>query len=541
MQRILLTVSCTLAVVSTAMAEFADYYYLPPESGSKADGPVPEAVLADLLDAPRPLFVVDDFAGMNATLKAAAENPALEVAVHTPVEAPGEALFGEGQPGLGGTVYMADLMSADAYAVRFKVDLRGLPAGTEVYAVDVTGPRAFGPFTAADGVRWLPTLAGDTGALLVVSPDGAPPELRVASLAHFYQDLAAKALPCPAPVACGTDPMFQEVSTGVGRLLVPVGYGAYLCTATLLNNPDTPELEPVMFSAHHCFDGDVEVSGIEVFWDYRTENCDGTGVPTLPSVPRSAGRQLLAHSTSLDAEFFAVGPIADDAAAVPNGEYGRAWLGWDTRALALNDSVSLAHHPTGTPMKMCRGRVTSLNVTACLAGVGGMCSEEVSHQTQVHWDEGITEQGSSGSSLLLTDYNYRVVGALSNGPVHNCSNPSQNYDNFASFSRFYPQIQCYLREGVACEPGDDEDSGDNGGWCVFKSAFGNDSAVTQAYRALRDQVLGKSGWTRPLVEVYYKAAPAMSRTVEACPLARMLFSAGAAHGAAWIHRLGVAG
>ncbi len=539
MLRVLLAAFCTVTVVTAASADYADYLYIAPAPSAKAEGPVPGALLAALLEAPRPLYVLDRFAGLNAALKAASTNPALQVAVHEPVDVPGATLFAEPQPGLGGWVYTADLISAGAYALRLEVDLSGLPAGAEVYAVDLSGPRAFGPFTAEDGTRWLPTLAGEAGALLAVMPEKLTPGLQVVTMAHFYEDLAKKALPCPAAAACGTDPMFQEVSTGVARLLIPLrGVGALLCTGTLLNNPDTTAREPLMVTAHHCFDGDVIVSGIEVYWDYRAANCDGTNVPTLPSLPRSAGSRLIASNACLDAEFIEVQAIASGEDDVPNGAYGRAWVGWDTRRLALNHAVTAAHHPGGTPMKMCVGRVTALDTTTCLAGFGGTCTEEVYRQTEVHWDEGITEGGSSGSALLLNDYNYRVVGVLSNGPVHDCANPSQNLDNFASFSEFYPQIQCYLRSGLVCEEGYPCGDTENG-LCPFKAVFGNDSIVTGTFRALRDEVLRKSQWTRPLVDNYYKAAPAMTCVVEACPLARVLFTAGAARGVLWVRGLGL--
>ena len=61
-------------------------------------------------------------------------------------------------------IYLASIMSLDAYAIRLRADLTQLAPGDEAWVIDPALPRAFGPYTAADqAAAGLITLAGTTG------------------------------------------------------------------------------------------------------------------------------------------------------------------------------------------------------------------------------------------------------------------------------------------------------------------------------------------------------------------------------------------
>jgi len=498
-------------LVATASGEFADYVFVPP-SKTETEA-LPRAVVEGWLAQACPRFVFDTLAEQNDVLKSfhAGALP-LCVAEGFSLELDEAALFDQGLDDGDAQVFLAAVTSLDAIAVRLLVDLSALEAGDELWVIAPDAARAFGPFTAADAVeggRWLHTVFGDTAVLAVRTSYDTPPPLQLLGLSHFFVEPAKATLyPCPVEADCVSDTVFQEISTGIGMLFIPYkGYKQAQCSGALLNNPDTPELEGLVLTADHCFSGgSVNTTGIEVLWDYRAAACNGSGVPDPNTVPRSVGSQLLARDDVYDGAFFSV-------QSVPVGARGRAWLGWDTRTPALNDAIAGTHHPMGKPLKACFGRVTKLDVSTFLG----------KNQTEVHWDEGITEQGSSGSPLMFSNLNYRVFGMLSNGPTHDCANPSQNRDNYSSFRSFFPRIQCHLLTGRECEDGNG-----SGGLCPAKAAFGDNEEALAALRAFRDKALAATPGGRRLIAAYYRHAPRMAALVNTSPRARGLFLASAA-------------
>ena len=526
-------VSC---LMGPALGQFADYAYVAPttKAALPASGLDPD-LLAGYLARVFPKHVFQHPGGGNAQLKADAEVACgARVASGYPLGLDAYEIFGPAFDDDGCIAFLAGIASADALALRLRVDLSGLVAGEELWVIDPTGPRAFGSFgaeDAIDGGRWLPTTEGDSVVLLLRSAHGQLPPLYLDGLSHFFVGIGgasgglgvSKQIPCPIPVGYDTNAVFQEVATAVAMLFVAdANYGQVQCTGTLLNNPDTAALEPLMISAHHCFDGDVDPRQVDAIWDYRLGE-DGS-TPVLANLPRSRGQSILAEDERLDAELI----MLDDA---PVGTWGRAWLGWDTRSPAVGDRVQGVHHPSGTTLKIAYGEVQETNVDACL---DALCFQLGYDQTQVQWDYGITEGGSSGSPALFRDLNYRLFGMLSNGPVHNCDTPEENFDNFASFQVFFDQIGCYLGTEYTCGSPTSDDL------CAAEKSFGEDSPAVIALRAFRDKLLMPTAAGRTIVSAYYGATPRLAATVQKSTAARQVFVTAATPFAvigAWLERV----
>ncbi len=506
-----------ILAAGSAAGEYADFVYVAPETTGKsaASAAMPRDAVQAWLQQDYPSRVFTAFEAKNGELAANAENPSLEVASGFPLDLNTEDLFGAGFQEGDEWVFLAGITSLDAHALRLLVDLSGLQAGDELWLLSPSGPGAHGPFAAAQTAQWLPTVEGDTAVLMLRTAAPAPPSLRLQGLSHFFVPLGAqaKATPCPTPVACETSSAGQKVSTGIAMLIIPSGLGQFQCTGALINNPATADtLESLILSANHCFSGEVDATQVDVIWDYRAENCAGENPPALADVPRSTGESILAQDSVLDGAFLQL------SGAVPNGTYGRAWLGWDTRTPVLNDQVVVLHHPSGTPMKISYGHVTAVSVNSCL---DVLCSHPVKYQTEAHWDAGITESGSSGSPLLFANVNYRVCGMLSNGNAQTCGAAAYNYDNFSSFRDFFAEIACHLTPATPCSDPLPTSA------CPAKSAFGPGSSEVAQLRSFRDKRLMGSASGRFVAGLYYQAAPAMARTVERSPLAREVFKAAA--------------
>ena len=455
---------------------------------------VPEETVAGWLAGGYPSFVYGDYAGQNAALEKSAveKGVALEVAVNTPVDLTGVGFFGEPQYDGAAFVFVGAIESIDATAIRLLVDLSGLDEGDELYAVAPDVNRPFGPYTAADAIeggRWLPTIFGESVVLVVRSATPDFPALTVLEYAHFYHDFAGEAakateFDCPVNVACVNIAAYQDATTAVGLLIIPLSGGQGLCSGALLNNPSTVPFEPFFLTANHCFGTRPAAGNLDVKWDYRAMNCDGTGVPSLNGVPSSSGLTYLAHSDTYDGEFI-------ELESVPTGDFGRMYLGWDSGSRSAGERVAGAHHPAGEPMKGAFGDITNTNVDTFIGN----------NQNRVQWDDGITKGGSSGSPLLLRDDGFVVVGMLSSGNVHNCLTPEENFDNFASFRDFFPYIACYLTADQPCE------EGNSGGLCPAEKVLQDNPGALAALRQFRDDVLMKSTPGRVFVDAYYAAAP----------------------------------
>jgi len=523
MRVLCVALAMTLTVIGAASsgeAPYADGVYVPPVKMPAELSPIPADVLDGYLDRLQTTHTFAVLEGMNETLKDAFDDSkALAVARGYPVEMDSEALFPDSFAQAPYTVYEAAIVSIDALALRLLVDLSRLEEGDEVWVVDILGPRAFGPYTrddAIDGGRWLATTEGSCAVLIARTTSARMPQIALLGVSHFFRALPAakSAEPCQNNIACEEDATIQNASTAVGLLVYSDGLLTYTCSCTLLNNADTPEFEPYVLTAGHCLSTGDAVDTAEVFWDYRDPECGTDNAPALHTLPRSDGDALLATDSALDITLFRVD-------AVPGGSYGRYYAGWDTRALDVDENVVGIHHPSTDHMRISYGRVLIPEVNPF----------PQRSQIQVLWDwygedSGFTERGSSGSALMATNSDYRVVGALSNGNMVDCSSPvSTRWDNYASLRHFYPEVADYLSGTNPPDPGPDPDPGAG---CPAKAALADNPAVLENLRAFRDSALMPSPVGRVLVDAYYKAAPVLAEIVRRSPRAKHLFIAAAA-------------
>lgn len=473
----------------------------------KETAPFDTATLETYLENIGVLYTVDAFAGKNAQLKAEADADRVLLAGRGyEVQAGPEELFADGFIDGPYTVYESAVLSFDAAGVRLVLDLTALTADEEVWVIDPSGPRAHGPYTLADAhdaEKWSPLIEGDTAVLMARSLSGKVPQVRLVAVSHMFRDLKElKVLGCNQDASCETDTTLQSVASGVGMISVPQsGYDFAICTGTLVNNADTPSYEPYFITSWHCVPDVADASDVDIIWDYRTVSC-GSG--TLASTQRSEGEVLLTSNATYDATLMRL-------KSVPTGAYGRNYAGWTTNAPTIGNPVVTIHHPDGSYKRISYGTVQGLN----------QYSSGFQYQIKVLWHTGVTEGGSSGSPLLLGNAGYRIIGTLSNGPDHSCTNPSMNYDWYSSFAKFYPQAQGWLTGSNPPPP-----QGTTGNKsCAAEKVFADHPEVLDNLRTFRDEALEKTAMGRRVVDAYYFAAPALARTIDHAPRFRTVFTA----------------
>jgi hypothetical protein len=466
---------------------------------------MPQSEAAEYVQSVGRVHVVNTFNGLNAFLRQEdAEFKMLRVGRGVALDWNSDTLFDVGSPDAGYMTYSAAIVSTDAHGLRVQVDLSQLSVSDEVWVIDPTAPRAFGPFGSSDqvdGGRWLPTVVGDTAVLVVRTTSAVRPQVSVVGISHFYRDLSAvaKELSCNVNIACETDPALLSVATGVGILVVPVGNGdAALCSGALVNNPDTSIFEPLYLTSWHCVPSSSSVEQIDVIWDFRATACGTDDPPSLAVLPRSNGVALMATDSALDITLLEL----DD---VPSGPFGRTFLGWETGTPQFNEALASIHFPEGAHMRISKGEIDGVDQS----------SGSFRLQTKVQWTDGVTEPGSSGNPLLLASSDYRVIGTLSNGPLHSCVNTSGNVDWYSSFRDFFPQAEPFLKSTTNPPP--------STGGCAAAKAFAGDPETLDRLRAFRDEALAATAPGQLMIKMYYSASPYMARMVESSTFARSTF------------------
>ncbi len=501
-----------LFISSLAVSDSAETIFLPPVPGSLQKNMGTEAKINDipvstLLSRPYPIYTYTGMQGKKSLLKQETEGKLpLRIAVGEETDIDGRLIFKN--PGLfsdGNYYAVGEFRVEEAEGIRLVFDLSKFSATDKIWLIVPELLVVYGPYPQrADELSevWLPSVAGNSAILVVQTKNKSLPELKLTSFQFYFltPKEMAKALPCPVPSPCIDDPEYQKITTAVGRIDIPVRNGTILCTGTLLNVPDTSELEPYFISANHCFlETDIRWNYIEVIWDFRADNCDEYTIPNENICPRTYGAENLAESTCLDGQLIRL------KGEVPVGEYGRAYAGWNTEKLSAGMVVYGAHHPAGTFLKSTIGDIKRVDVNSCM---DSLCTNLRYYTIEVLWKEGITEQGSSGSGLFCKDFGYQLVGMLSNGPNHSCIDRSGNYDYFASFRHFYPLIQCYLKPGTKCKTKADCDR-----LCFFKSMLSTDSQGLEFFRQVRSWLFQQGNWGKEWIRFYYKQSPEWIRKV----------------------------
>lgn len=505
----------SIGLASFASEPFADTRFVPPGDGAvatKAAAPLEPGTVADYVARVKACHVFDQFAGRNAALRTAAladRSGALHGGEVVDASIGPEGLFGVAQQDGSTWVFLASIVSVDAEAIRLRVDLSALDTGAEVFVIAPESGRVFGPYTSADGrpaERWLASVRGDEAVLLVRSPHPEAPQLTLTAYSHIFLSTTdlAKEMPCHLDISCETDEAVLQASSATAIILVG---GDWFCSGQLVNNEQTASLEPFFVTANHCICSQEEAENTEVYWDFRSPECNSTAIPDMDELPRNNGQALLATRSDLDATL-----IRLDGAEV--GEYGRAYLGWDAREPKVDDAVYTIHYPDATHCRISKGTIRATNQFA----------NKRTGQIETHWDYGITEAGSSGACLMYTAAN-RLAGMLSQGPTHSCETTIGNLDWFASFHRFYPYVEKYIDSATpSTETGEDDCGESDVSLCPFVVAYQNAPRLLERFRLLRDS-LTKTASGRWAVGEYKMVAPVLAQTVSKSDVARGLFVA----------------
>jgi len=364
----------------------------------------------------------------------------------------------------GGKVAALRFVSSGAQGVRVGLKVRSLPFGAlvrfhadgadKVYEIPgqevlATIQRNLDAGDAQDEARifWSPNLGGEAITLEIEIPQDASTravDIAVPQLSHVLVDIRkpdsiqkiGEGGNCNLDVPCTTT--YNELSKSVALMDFIKDGSNYVCTGTLLNDRMSSGI-PYFLSAKHCIPTQTVASSLYTLWFYTSSSCNSGSVS--PAAARlTTGATLLYASPDV-----AVGAaLQGDTSFMRLNSAppaGALYAGSSQMGVDMGTSVYGVHHPAGDVQKYSTGMFTGLS--RCTSASCLTPSSSNANFLRVHWTQGVTEGGSSGSGLF-TRINGRdyLVGQLMGGWA-SCSAPAEP-DFFGRFDAVYDALAPWL-------------------------------------------------------------------------------------------------
>lgn len=340
----------------------------------------------------------------------------------------------------GERVWRLTLECREARSMGFVFDRFVIPTEARVYLVNEAGEQR-GGYGRPSGGRTMLALDQFAGERITIeyhqpAEAAGPVDLHIATVYPAYRGVAGgdrefgESMPCNINVICPEGDDWRDHIRSVARVNVGAGH----CSGALLNNC-LNDGTPYFLTANHCLVGDV---GSWIFtFNWESPTCDPT--EDAPMTMSLSGADLLITQVSTD---FTLVRLFD----TPPESYNVYYSGWDASGIPAQEVVSV-HHPAGDIKKISR---SFDEVEADQQVVGA----ELRDVWKIEfWDDGIVEQGSSGSPLW--NENKLMVGQLSGG-LGTCDDDTA----VAAYGRFdlaYPLMAPWLGECATSVPGIDDE------------------------------------------------------------------------------------
>lgn len=315
-------------------------------------------------------------------------------------------------------VWRLRVFSAGAAQLALQLEAIALPEGSRLgwHAPDGSVTHRYPNHT--DGLWWSPFLPGEWGVLELRVPVNhmSSAQLQVVAVNHAFQDtetVSAKAAdPCNIDAACpqGNDWTVQARATV--RLTIA---NSALCSGTLMDNT-AHDRRPLILTANHCGITTNNARSVTALFNYARSGCD-SGTASLNDIVEGARR--LGVSTEADTT------LIELTSTIPPA-FGARYAAWNARppSEAIPQQGAALHHPDGDVRKISL-YVTPARTRENVSVSSGLLSGFDVDAWVVNWQQGTTQQGSSGGGLF--NESGALVGVLSGGTA-SCQNP--NGDDF---------------------------------------------------------------------------------------------------------------
>lgn len=362
--------------------------------------------------------------------------------------------------GNGKVVWTGAVLIEGAHRVRLHLTELVLPPGATLWVYGPgQSPIAFDAELAYNGSLYAPSVESDTVILEVEAPLSGRNRVSFSIrdvLEIFPADKSRAGMPTPLDsptclvdamcVSASTSPAIDALRRSVAHLeFVKDGQGA-VCSGGLINADLTPEFEPYLLTANHCFSTQAAASSLEVYWDYRASSCGGTS-PPLPIPHR--GATILATGEASDFTFVRLNSLPG----------GRWLLGWDATGVGIGTTLHRVSHPWPDQFLLpAAQRYSTSTVQSLSVGCSGAPPADYLYSRGV---VGGTYPGSSGAPVTyVADGHPYIVGQLLGkcgpGATEGCDNSASNFQVDGRLSSSYAALRQFLDQApsscTACTP-----------------------------------------------------------------------------------------
>ncbi|MET4579599.1 trypsin-like serine peptidase [Ottowia thiooxydans] len=342
----------------------------------------------------------------------------------------------------GGQVAAVAFEAEGARAIRLAVLADSVPAGTVLRfygvgdeVVEMTSDQlsqlratneSRGVMGEAARMVWGPDTAGAVSTLEVQLPAGVDASmlrLAVPRLSHFTTTVEqtwaqpkdvrniGAADSCNLDVMCRPD--LDTESRSVAKIIYSTSSGAFMCTGTLLNDVRSSRT-PYFLTATHCISDQASASTIVAYWFFRASACNSAPLVDTAMTRTTGGADLLYANATIDNTLVKLN-MQPPARVVYAGSYFGS-------GVTPGVGVASVHNPQGDLQKYSVGQVTGY--AACTGSTCVDSSASLGARLKVAWQQGVTQQGSSGGPLFTQINSTRyVVGSLWGGAA-SCQNPN---------------------------------------------------------------------------------------------------------------------
>ncbi|HEY1075766.1 MAG TPA: trypsin-like peptidase domain-containing protein [Fontimonas sp.] len=321
--------------------------------------------------------------------------------------------------------WRARVYSAGALSLLMEFGAFHLPEGAELWIYDTDGKVVQGPYSARnhspEGSLWTAKVPGEMAVIELRTPAGTRDavSLKLARLGHGFKnerDLGESG-GCNINTACSLGNDWRNEIRATVKLQIPFGSSVGVCSGTLVNNL-AQNNKPYILTADHCGIGESgsPASGVVVYWNFQNSSCSGSD--NASDTQNQTGTILRADDRTTDMTLI-------ELINPPSSSFNVYYAGWDSSGAGGNTGVSI-HHPSGDAKKI-SAYTTPLTQSSVVIEEDG---PNIPAWRVLRWDQGTTEQGSSGSGLWNQDH--LIVGTLSGGSAA-CSGFGSNDNDQPDF------------------------------------------------------------------------------------------------------------
>ena len=339
----------------------------------------------------------------------------------------------------GDKIWYLKIKSSGAYSLGLLFDYYRLPVGAELFVYSADKKHIRGTFTYINNksnyILPIAPVKGDEIIIEYYEPKDIDfkGEIHLSSVAHDYKNIFNYFIKesagfgasgeCNININCEDDELWQTLKHSVCKIT----YNGRACSGALINNT-RHNGDPYFLTANHCIDNAFDASSAVFYFNYESPDCtneDGQLDQTI------SGSTIIATPPSKTLDFTLL-----ELSIKPPSSYKPYYAGWN-RDVSDPLAVTSIHHPKGDIKKITK------SFDGATTSDYGEEYNEFTHWWIDAWDEGTTEDGSSGSPLF--DQNGLIIGDLSGGSANCDFNFNDYYQQFYHSWDNYSDINCQLK------------------------------------------------------------------------------------------------